>query len=122
METLPEADDEAEALVLRHAERVAIEVAKAEVIVSNAIGVAVMAMEATGAHNSAEMAEFARETLRVARLAAAEVLQAAKHEAELTLDLATSLASARIAAEENVKLVMSRPVLTFDEQTLKWHA
>jgi hypothetical protein len=104
MESLPEADDAAEALVLRQAERVAIEVARAEVIVSNALGIAAIAMAAKGITGTPKMTEHAMETLQVARIAATRVLQVAKKEAELTLRLATRLASARRAEEEDVKL------------------
>jgi glycerol kinase len=100
MTTKREADDLAARLILKQAELVAQEVARVEVIVNSALGAAAMAMAATGITGSTEITESAKETLQVARNAAAEVLQVAKKEAELTLRLAKSLANARLAEEE----------------------
>jgi hypothetical protein len=101
MSPKPIAADTAQRLILRQAERVAFEVARAEVIVSNALGFAAIAMAAKGISGTPKMTEHAKETLQIAREAAAGVLQVARKEAELTLRLAARLASARIAAEED---------------------
>jgi hypothetical protein len=114
MTTAQKADDVAARLILKQAELVALEVARVEVIVNNVLGAAAMAMAATGMTGSAELMESAKETLQVARSAAAEVLQVAKKEAELTLLLAKSLASARLA-EEDVKLAASAPTFNLSE-------
>ncbi len=111
MTTTQTTDDVAALLILKQAQLVALEVARVEVIVNNALGAAVMAMAATGITGSKEMTESAKETLQIARNAAAEVLQVAKKEAEATLRLAKNLASARLA-EDDVKLAANKP--TFD--------
>ena len=106
MNKIQEATDVAAQLILKQAERVASDVARAEAIVDLAIGAAVIAIAATGKTGSTEMTESAKEILQVARGAAAKVLEVAKHEAEQTLRLAKSLASARLA-EEGVKLAVT---------------
>jgi hypothetical protein len=110
MTTSQKADDVAARLILKQAALVASEVARAEIIVNNAIGVAELVMAATGIAGSADMTESAKETLQVARIAATKVLQVAKKEAELTLLLAKSLASARVVKEE-VKLTATAPIV-----------
>ncbi len=104
MTSVNKAGDLPAQIILKQAELVALEVAKAEAIVDHAIGAAAMAMAATGATGASELTEYARETLQVARSAAAKVLQAAKKEAEVTLQLAKGLAAERLAEEEVVKL------------------
>ncbi len=84
--------DDAANLILKQARLVATEVARAEAIVDLAIGVASIAMASIEKASSAETAALARETLNVARVAAAHVLRVAKKEAEGTLILAKLLA------------------------------
>jgi glycerol kinase len=110
MTTTQKADDIAARLILKQAELVALEVARVEVIVNNALGAAAMALAATGITDSPEITESAKDTLQVARGAAAKVLQVAKKEAERTLQLAKSLANARLV-EADVKLVTIAPIL-----------
>jgi hypothetical protein len=98
------ADHAAARVILNQAELVAIEVAKAELIVSTALHAAALAMAASGTASATQMAEYAQETLKVAAKAAEEALLLAKREAELTLRLARSLANALIEVEEDVKL------------------
>lgn len=104
MTKMQETNDLAVQLILKHAELVAIDVARAEAIVDYAIQAAAIAMTANGDLGAAESESSAKEVLQVARNAAAKVLQVAKQEAELTLRLAKSLASARLAAQD-IKLV-----------------
>jgi cell division septum initiation protein DivIVA len=111
MVTVQESDTLAAMLILKQAERVASEVARVAAIVNTALGAAALAMEATGVPGKAEMTEYAKETLQVARSAAAEVLQVAKEEAELTLSLARSLASAWRAEQEAARWAVTSPVL-----------
>jgi cell division septum initiation protein DivIVA len=106
MNKIQEVTDVAAQLILKQAERVASDVARAEAIVDLAIGAAVIAIAATGKTGSTEVTESAKEILQVARGAAAKVLEMAKHEAEQTLRFAKSLASARLA-EEGVKLAVT---------------
>jgi hypothetical protein len=94
-------------LVLKHAELVAIEVAKAELIVTTALHAAAMVMAASGISSTTQMAEYAQETFNVAAKATEETLLLAKRETELTLRLARSLAIALIEEEEDVKLAVS---------------
>lgn len=75
MTEVNKAHDQQALIILRQAELVALEVAKAEAIVDHAIGAAAMAMAATGATGTSELTDHARETLHVARSAAAKVLQ-----------------------------------------------
>jgi hypothetical protein len=104
MTAINKADELPAQIILKQAELVALEVAKAEAIVDHAIGAAAMAMAATGITGTPALTEYARETLHVARSAAAKVLQVAKKEAELTLHLAKGLAAERLAEEDAVKL------------------
>lgn len=89
------APHEAAQLILKQAELVAAEVSRVEAIVDHAIGAAAIAMATVGKSDSLELAEHAKETLRVAREAASEVLHAAKIEAEKTLRLARELAESQ---------------------------
>jgi cell division septum initiation protein DivIVA len=116
MNKMQEATDVAAQLILKQAERVAYDVARAEAIVDLAIGAAVMAMASTEKTGIRELEETAKEILQVARGAAAKVLEVAKHEAEHTLRLAKSLASARLA-EEDLKLAVTALISDCSERS-----
>jgi hypothetical protein len=107
-------DHAAARLVLKQAELVAIEVAKAELIVGIALHAAELAMSASGTIDAPQMVKHAQETLKVAAKAAEETLLLAKREAERTLGLARSLAVALIEEEEGVKFAV--PALNSDRR------
>lgn len=86
--------------ILKQAELVALDVARAEAIVDHALEAAAMAMAAKGNVGTQETTEYAKQILQVASSAAKKVLQVAKKEAQITLELASSLATERLAQED----------------------
>lgn len=86
--------------ILKQAELVALDVARAEAIVDHALEAAAMAMAAKGNVGTQETTEYAKQILQVASSAAKKVLQVAKKEAQITLELASNLAKERLAQED----------------------
>lgn len=109
MATQQTADDMSAQIVLKQAELVALQVARAEAIVDYAMGAAAMVMSSKTMAGTSELAESAKEILQVARNSAATVLQVARIEAEVTLRLARDLASLRLA-EASAILAATAPV------------
>jgi antitoxin component HigA of HigAB toxin-antitoxin module len=102
-------DDPSMQKILKQAELVALDVARAEAIVDHALEAAAMAMAARGTVGTSEMTEYARQLLQIASGSAKKVLQVAKKEAQITLELASSLAKER-RAEEDLRLAASVPL------------
>ena len=92
-------DEQSMQKILQQAELVALDVARAEAIVSHALEAAAMAMAANGTVGTPETTEYAKQILQVASSAAKKVLQVAKMEAQVTLELASKLAKERLAEE-----------------------
>ncbi len=89
--------------ILAQAELTAKEVARAEAIVDLALSAAASAMATIEQCDSVQMAAAAKETLQVARRAAADVLNVAKAEAIETLRIAEVLAEKMLNSENVVK-------------------
>ncbi|ARV18050.1 hypothetical protein AEP_01097 [Curvibacter sp. AEP1-3] len=109
MTKVQKTDEQSMQKILKQAELVALDVARAEAIVDHALEAAAMAMAAKGTVGASEMTEYAKEILQVASSAAKKALQVAKKEAHITLELASKLAKERLA-EEDLKLAAAEPL------------
>lgn len=89
--------------ILEQAKLTAKEVARAEAIVDLALSAAASAMTTIERSGSVQIAAAAKETLQVARRAAADVLNVAKAEAIATLRIAEVLAEKMLNSENVAK-------------------
>lgn len=110
MTKVPNTDEQSMQKILKQAELVALDVARAEAIVDHALEAAAMAMAAKGNFGTPETTEYAKQILQVASSAAKKVLQVAKQEAQITLELASNLAKERLAQQD---LTLAAPGATF---------
>lgn len=97
---ITEMNNDAAQRILKQARLTALEVIRTEAIVDHALGAAAVAMEAIERSDSAQLAAAAKETLHVARRAAADVLNVAKAEANETLRIAAVLAEKMLISEQ----------------------
>lgn len=95
--------DKAAQRILSQARQIAKEVTRAEAIVDLALAAAASAMATIGRSDSEQLAATAKETLCVARRAAADVLKVAKAEANETLRIAAVLAEKLLASETGLR-------------------